>query len=204
MSEKNAKPRRLQIIAAVGATLLITASVLAYRQYLDTYHFAEVQPGVLYRDGNRTMREFKTAVRKGNIRTVVMLNDDGELERKPQFKEELKFCEENGIKVVRVPVPLGGRPTSEDIQKFLDAATAKENHPVLVHCAQGVRRTAMMVAAYQETVQKKDDETVKKEIIPWGRKSENLNDIRSFIEDYDPQSRTVKPATQPSQLDEID
>jgi protein tyrosine/serine phosphatase len=145
---------------------------------------------VLYRDGNRGMGEFATAIRKGGIRTIVMLNDDGEVGKEP-FKSELEFCRDRGIKLMVIPVELGARPTSQEVRWFLEVVEEKGNWPVLVHCAQGVRRTGMMVAAYQMTVMGWDKRRAKAEVMLWGRKAERLDDVRGFIEDYDAVGRTV-------------
>jgi tyrosine-protein phosphatase SIW14 len=180
--------------AKLWLTLLLLcaglAAGIAYFYRFDTYHFAEVQRGVLYRDGNRGMREFATACRKAQVRTVIMLVSQEEAAR-PQFQLENDFCNEKGIGLVHIPVRLGGRPSTQDVRRFLDIATDPKNQPLLVHCAQGVRRTAMMVAAYQETVLGYENDKAKAAILPWGRKAERLNDIRGFIDDYDPATRTV-------------
>src|SRR5206468_2898138 len=92
----------------------------AWASFLQTYHFAAVEEGVLYRDGNRGMREFETAVRKSKARTVVCLIDDSELADvgKPQFAREIEFCKEQGVHIVRIPVKLGGWPTTADVRRF--------------------------------------------------------------------------------------
>ena len=64
---------------------------------LGTYHFAEVEKGVLYRDGNRGLREFKNALHKGSVRTVIMLNDDQEVQKEP-FNSELELLKDRGAK----------------------------------------------------------------------------------------------------------
>src|SRR5689334_14233848 len=68
----------------VGYVVLIVilaalAGWLLWRAKWQTYHFAAVQDGVLYRDGNRGLREFEHAVTRAKIKTVVPLIDDSEL-----------------------------------------------------------------------------------------------------------------------------
>lgn len=181
--------------ALLLALILLALGAWIWWDRLATYHFAEVTPGVLYRDGNRSMREFATACRKGNIKTIVMLNDDQELTQEP-FRSEVEFCRKSGIELVRVPVKLGGWPTTADVRRFLDTVQDPSKRPVLVHCAQGVRRTAMMVAAYQESVLGYSPDRAKAEIRPFGRKptSHTLEDIRAFINDYDSATRSVQTA----------
>ena len=184
----NARAWVVGLLAFVG----LSAGSWVWLERFATYHFAAVTPGVLYRDGNRSLREFTTACRKAGARTVVMLNDDQELQKEP-FKTEVEFCRRSGIELVRIPVTLGCRPSSEDVRRFLEVASDKARQPVLVHCAQGVRRTGMMVAAYQESVLGYDDAKAKEAILPWGRKATSLTleDVRHFIEDYDPVGKVV-------------
>jgi protein tyrosine/serine phosphatase len=159
---------------------------------LGTYHFAEVEKGVLYRDGNRGLREFKTALRKSNARTVVVLNDDQEIQKDP-FKSELQLLDDQKIEVVRIPVKLGGYPSTDQVRQFLSVVNDRSKWPILVHCAQGVRRTGMMVAAYQESVLGYDDAKTKSAMLPWGRKptSQTLADVKTFIDDYDGKKREL-------------
>jgi len=182
--------RRWIIILVFAAAVAAAAWLWMYR--FGTYHFAEVEKGVLYRDGNRGLREFKTALRKGNVRTVVMLNDDQEAQRDP-FKTELEYLKDHSIEVVRIPVKLGGYPTSDQVRQFLEVLNDRTKWPILVHCAQGVRRTGMMVAAYQESVLGYDDSKAKSCMLPWGRKptSQTLADVKTFIDDYDGKKREL-------------
>lgn len=178
----------VSLLAFVG----LSAGIWVWLERFATYHFAAVTPNILYRDGNRSMREFATACRKAGAKTVVMLNDDQELQKEP-FKTEVEFCKQSGIELVRIPVALGRRPSSEDVRRFLEIAANKGKQPVLVHCAQGVRRTGMMIAAYQESVLGFNDAKAKEAILPWGRKATSLTleDVRHFIEDYDPVGKVV-------------
>ena len=122
--------------------------------------FGGGQGGVLYRDGVRTIHQFDLAVRKTHVKTVVSLVDEDEITQSP-FTDELAYCKLHGIDVVRLPVPLGGWPRGDQIGRFLAIATDPARQPVLVHCAQGVRRTGMMVAAYEISVLKlPKDQTV--------------------------------------------
>jgi protein tyrosine/serine phosphatase len=156
---------------------------------------------VLVRDGNRGIREFETALRKTGTRTVVSLIDDQEFAdpTKPQFGKEMVLCSRRGVKFVRVPVKLGGWPTTEDVRKFLDIVEKKENQPVLVHCAQGVRRTGMMVAAFQESLLGWDDAKAKAAVLTFGHSERTVKDVERFIGVYDAKERKVTAQLEPSQ-----
>jgi protein tyrosine/serine phosphatase len=190
--QKPALPPPRRWISIVTFTVSALAAVFLFFYRVQTYHFAQVQKDVLYRDGNRDMRELKTALRRANARTVVMLNDDQEVQKEP-FASELNYLKEEGIEVVRIPVKLGGYPNSDQVRQFLDVVNDRGKWPILVHCAQGVRRTGMMVAAYQESVLGYDDAKAKALIIPFGRKptSQTLEDIKSFIDGYDGKKRQL-------------
>ncbi len=172
----------------IAVVVLVAGAVLLWWAKFATYHFAVVQAGVLYRDGNRGIREFSHAVERGKIKTVVALIDDGELAsaRKPEFGAEMAWCAAHGVKVARVVIPLGGWPTGEDVKRFLSVVSDKANQPVLVHCAQGVRRTGMMVAAYQRSAMGWDALKCKGAMLTFGHSSRTVGDVEKFIEVYDP------------------
>src|SRR5580765_1082121 len=138
------KPRRMLPIVIIAICLVsIAIGFLVWRQRYETYHLAVVQEGVLYRDGNRGRREFATMVRRVKPKTIVSLVDDEEIadREKPEFAAEIEFAKQQGIPIERIPIRLGGWPKTEDVRGFLEIATDKSRQPVVVHCAQGVRRT---------------------------------------------------------------
>src|SRR3954471_14540647 len=124
-------------LAWMFALMLILGGGTYYWTAVKTYHFDEVRPGVLYRDGNQGMREFATALHKAQPKTVVSLIDDRELNdpNKKQFAEEAHILELRKIRLERIPVVLGGWPTKEDVEKFIQIVSDPKNQPVMVHCA---------------------------------------------------------------------
>ena len=182
---------RVWIVVAVAA-VAVAAAVLWWAKWR-TYHFAAVQEGVLYRDGNRGMREFAHAIARGKIRTVVCLVDDEEMSAKGkhEFADEMQWCQSHGVKIERIPVKLGGWPTSDDVRHFLSVLSDRQNQPVLVHCAQGVRRTGMMVAAYQQSALGWDDARCERAILTFGHSQRTVGDVKKFIEVYDPKTGVV-------------
>jgi tyrosine-protein phosphatase SIW14 len=160
------------------------------------YHFATVQDGVLYRSGNNSLHRLKIALDEGHIHTIVALIDDKEFADpgKPQFAEEKAYADSHGIKYVRVPVRLGGWPSSEEIRQFLHVAADPANQPVLVHCAQGVRRTGMFVAAFQESQLGWTPKQTKAAIQPFGHGPETVDNIATFIDRYDPGAEAFSSA----------
>jgi protein tyrosine phosphatase (PTP) superfamily phosphohydrolase (DUF442 family) len=183
-------PRGYLWIAAIVA-FVILATWWVWANYFQTYHLAQVD-GVVWRDGFRTFREFQTGLGKSRVKHVVSLLDDKEMNKEP-FNLEDEYCRRSKIKFTHIPIKLGGWPTSEDVQRFIKIATYPDerNRPVLVHCAQGVRRTGMMVAAYQMSVLGWDKEKTKAAVLTFGHSQRTVGDIMRFIDGYDPKTNAV-------------
>ena len=173
--------------------LLVIGAGLYWYLRVQTYHLETVTKGVLYRDGNRGMREFATMLRKVQPKTVVTLIDEEELAdpKKFMFAQEAELLKQKGISQTNVVVPLGGYPSTEDIQKFLAIVEDPAKRPVVVHCAQGVRRTGMMVAAYQESILGWDKDRVKNSMLTFGHSQRTVTDVKRFVDTYDPKARTM-------------
>jgi protein tyrosine/serine phosphatase len=201
LSIPGVRPRRqFGRVLVVLLIALVAGGAYVWRCYLDTYHLATVQPRALYRDGNQSPCQFETAIRKVQPKTVVSLIDENEFadDTKPQFQVEEKFLERKGIRLERIPVKLGGWPTKADVDRFLQVASDPANQPVLVHCAQGVRRTGMMVAAYQMKEMGYDKQRAKAEMLSFGHSERTTNDITKFIDGYDPATGKVPENLMPS------
>src|SRR5205814_9367221 len=114
-----------------------------------------------------------------NPKVVVSLIDDNELadEDKPQFQAEADYLAGKGVRLERIPVKLGGWPTKADVDKFISVASEPENQPVLVHCAQGVRRTGMMVAASQMKPLGHDKGRAKVALLRFGHSERPFDDV---------------------------
>lgn len=188
---------RLAIVLLIA---LAVAGGYVWRCHISTYHLATVEPGVLYRDGNQLPCQFETAVRKVQPRTVVSLIDDTEQTHpdKPQFEYERQFLEKKGVEFERIPVKLGGWPAKKDVERFLAVVKDPANQPVIVHCAQGVRRTGMMAAAYQMSQMGYDKERAKSSILAFGHSDRTVNDVKRFIDGYDPATGAVPENLMPS------
>jgi protein tyrosine phosphatase (PTP) superfamily phosphohydrolase (DUF442 family) len=191
--------KRLWSLVALLVVMLGAPAIVIWRG-ARTYHFESVIDHVLYRSGNRSVSEFGNGVRKEHVKTVVSLIDDGELNdpSKPQFKEEADWLAKNGVKQERIAVKLGGWPSGDDVKRFLAIVADPTKRPVLVHCAQGVRRTGMFVAAYEESVLGFDKAKAKDAVEAFGHSERVADDIKAFIDDYDPATMsmaTTRPVT---------
>jgi len=119
-------------------------------------------------------------------------------ENKPQFQSEKEYLEKKGIRLERIPVKLGGWPTKKDVDRFFEIVNDPQAQPVLVHCAQGVRRTGFMAAAYQMKQLGYDKDRAKESILRFGHSDRTANDVIRFIDGYDPATGTVPENLMPS------
>ena len=168
-------------IALVAIALLNVIAAGIWCAYYDTYHFAVVRDGVLYRDGVRSPREFATAYRKSQFKTVVNLVSDAEFSR-DEFQNEVALCREKGVDLIRIPIKEGGQPSDRDVEQFLKIAQDQSKWPVLVHCAQGIQRTGMMVASYQKRVLGYDKQKAIDSVLGFGKGKERTDAVKGFIE----------------------
>jgi protein tyrosine phosphatase (PTP) superfamily phosphohydrolase (DUF442 family) len=197
------RPRssRRAVWTILAVAIVIGGGIIGFKvwQAHRAYHFAIVTPGVLFRDGAKSETQFAAALDDSHPKTVVSLVDAKEQAdpTKAVFGAEPRLCEQRGIQLKRIEVKLGGWPDSDNIRQFLEIVNDPKNQPVLVHCAQGVRRTGFFVAAYQESVLGYDKEKAKNAVLTFGHPKNVIDDIHRFIDNYDPASRSVPPLATP-------
>jgi predicted protein tyrosine phosphatase len=189
------------LLPAAILVLVVLIVLFVWRQWFETYHFAIVDEGKLLRDGNRGRRELANMIRRAAPRTVVSLIDDSELtdRQKPEFAaEELLLRTIPDVALERIPIPLGGWPDDSAIARFLEVATDPARQPVVVHCAQGVRRTGMMVAVYQISALGWSKEQAKAKMLTFGHSMRTVRDVQRFIDVYDPAAKRMVETLEPS------
>jgi protein tyrosine phosphatase (PTP) superfamily phosphohydrolase (DUF442 family) len=177
------RPRRW--IAILAVVLVVATAVLIYRNFFETYHLVEVDPGKLYRDGNRSLREFKNSLRKSGAKTVIATVDQQEY-NEPEFVQGREYAKAHGLEYVWIPIRAGWYPTADQVKQFLAIATDPAKQPVLYHDDEGIRRAGMMMAAYQESVLGYDDANAKAAIQAFGHSDRTIDEVREFIDAYDP------------------
>ena len=184
-TDNRARKRPRHVIRALIVLAIAGAGFLVWRSFFETYHLVVVDPGKLYRDGNRSMREFKNTLRKAKPNTVVAVIDHQEY-NEPEFVAARELVKERGIAYHWIPIKAGAYPRKEQVQEFLAIAKDPANHPVLYHDDEGIRRAGMMMAAYQETVLGYDDEKTKAAIRAFGHSERTIKDVKRFIDAYHP------------------
>ena len=95
---------------------------LVWRQWFETYHLVVVDEGKLYRDGNRSLREFKNTLRKSGARTVIAVLDEKEF-GEPEFIAARELVKSRGLEFHWIPIPAGWYPTDAQVKEFLQIAS---------------------------------------------------------------------------------
>ena len=179
-------PKRSRLAPVlVSVIVLVGVGLLAYFFYFQTYHFVTVDPGKVYRNGHRSMREWKNAMRHAHAKTIVAVIDDEEYNQ-PEFVDERVYCKANGIDYVWINVKAGTYPKPEQVKQFLAIATDPAKQPVYYHDDEGIRRAGMMMAAYQMSVLGYDKAKAKSAIHAFGHSDRTIEGVRAFIDAYDP------------------
>jgi protein tyrosine phosphatase (PTP) superfamily phosphohydrolase (DUF442 family) len=181
-------PRRKRSALApllLSVIVLVAVGLLAYFFYFQTYHLVTVDGGKLYRNGHRSMREWKNAMRHAHAKTIIAVIDDEEYNQ-PEFVEERDYCKTNGIGYVWINVKAGTYPKPEQVKQFLAIATDPAKQPVLYHDDEGIRRAGMMMAAYQMSALGYDRAKAKAGIEAFGHSDRTIDNVRAFIDAYDP------------------
>ena len=176
--------RNLKVFALVGL-FLGTVNLVYYFFFLKTYHLVIVDPGKLYRDGNRSLREFKNTLRKTNPKTVVAIVDQQEY-NEAEFVAARELVKSRGLNFHWIPIKAGAYPTGDQVREFLAIATDASKQPVLYHDDEGIRRAGMMMAAYQQSVLGYDDAKTVAAMQTFGHSERTIKDVSRFIEAYDP------------------
>src|SRR5262245_38433023 len=99
---------------------LAAPSLLALRQSRERRNFRIVRDGVLYRSAQLPLPGLKRAIHDYGIRTIVSLREGDA----PADRAEEQFCQDRGIRFVRIPPrpwegPNGRAPVERGIADFL-------------------------------------------------------------------------------------
>lgn len=107
------------------------------------FNFGTVSEGKLYRSAQPNEEFLSYLVSVYKIKTIVILRMEI-----PEFEQ--RFCKENGINLVRLPIKSWRRwPEPDEVQGFFKLFQHTGNLPVLIHCRRGKDRTSAIAALYR-------------------------------------------------------
>lgn len=147
-------PRPVQIAFGLFIFAFVTVTPFVYESYStkNFRNFRVVEDGVLYRSAQLPVDGLRRCVNDYSIKTIVSLRDGA----KDDEKVEEIFCQQNGIRFVRIP-PMcwerddetGVAEVETGLAEFRKVMNDPKNHPVLLHCFAGIHRTGSYCAVYR-------------------------------------------------------
>jgi protein-tyrosine phosphatase len=144
---------RKSIFIVIAALVVVAGGVgtLCYLHAHPVHHFAEVDPGLLYRSGQPNEAQLNLLTDRFHLRTIVNLR--GTEGNAPWFVTEQKFCADHHLNLVTLTL-IDRERLRSNLRQFLAVMDDAANRPVLVHCEAGSARTGFAVAAYRIVFQK--------------------------------------------------
>ncbi len=106
------------------------------------YNFAPVRSGEIYRSAQPSPLMLRYLVSRYQVRSILNLRG-----RTPGY--ESAFAARNGLRLYTLDLSSRTPPTEAEVERLLDILTDAENHPILVHCRNGVDRSGYMVGLYR-------------------------------------------------------
>lgn len=179
----------------IGTIILSVVLISVGWHKLGPYHFKVVKKNVLYRGGSQEMYNLHYLQHKYDLKTIVSLRAKNEPGfRSDWYQKETDFCEDNDIQFYNIP--MGGKepPTDKQVKQWLGILNNESNYPVYVHCAQGVKRTGIMVALYEISINQKDPQMVWDELPRFGHDldKESFQPLKDFVLNYSPNQNDMK------------
>jgi protein tyrosine/serine phosphatase len=130
------RPRLLALLAV----LLVGSGSLGCSRVL--YNFGVVERDHIYRSAQPSPLFLRWLVRYHGVRSLINLRG-----RTDGF--ESAFAAERGLRLYTFDLSASRPPSLTDVERFLAILDDPANHPVLVHCRNGVDRTGYMLALHR-------------------------------------------------------
>jgi len=109
-------------------------------------NFHEIDPGKYYRSAQLTGDEFRMAIEKFGIRTIINLR--GAFGEEDWYKDEVAISQKYDVTLIDIGMSAFRIPHRQDLITLLDAFRDAER-PMLIHCKAGADRTGEASAIYQ-------------------------------------------------------
>lgn len=191
------RPLRSWLLGGLVLAVLAAGVAMTVTALRGPYHFAVVEPAVLYRSGQLGGAELDGVRAALGLATIVDLC----VERRdsPKALEEQAFARAKGVRYVHLPVVEDPDALARSVDEFLRIIDDPTSRPVLVHCWQGVKRTGLLVAVYKMEYLHMSNAQALAELPAFGRTLEDFVDGEpEFIERYVPRWRRVDPSPKAS------
>ena len=133
----------------LAVVLLFAAAawgIKEYRYFFWPKRFAVVEAGQIYRGGWQTPRMLRRILQQYEIKTLLNVACKPD---EPYAAGEGPVARELGVMWNKILMPGTGLATLEQLDEAADILADPANRPIFIHCAAGVHRTNMSLAAYR-------------------------------------------------------
>lgn len=153
VSSRRASSARTRLLYAAAAVFVLTGAAWAVSLWRADVrlNLSCVEEGTLYRSGQPSARQLATIVRRRHIHTTVNLRGADAFGKDKRAVDEVEFAKSHGLRYVNIPY--SDSSAQAQIAEFLTLVADPANRPVLVHCARGIERTGVMIAAFRMKMQ---------------------------------------------------
>jgi uncharacterized protein (TIGR01244 family) len=174
---------------------LILAAVLAagggaafwYDRHWPWRHFRTVVAGRLYRAGQPTAADVRTAVNQYGVKTIINLRLEAERQNGDWYAEEVRATAEAGAVHIDVPLACSTPPSPAQVERLLAIFEDPARQPVLIHCEFGSVRSAAVEGLYRIEEMGESNAQALARVERWGHdlaRDDPL--VYAFIRDYVP------------------
>ena len=135
-----------KILLLVCFTCAVVYVIKECRHYFIPKRFAVVEVGQIYRGGWQTPRVLRRILAKHRINTLLNVACKPD---EPDAAGEGPVVRDLDVTWKKILMPGTGLGTLEQLDEAADIIANPHNRPIFVHCAAGVHRTNMAIAAYR-------------------------------------------------------
>lgn len=139
---------RLRRIGLAGFVLSLAAvgAIAQFKYYLWPKRFCVVEPGQIYRGGWQTPIVLRRILHKYQIKTLLNVACNP---TEPEAAGEGTVVREAGVTWHKILMPGTGMATLAQLEEAADLLADPTRRPIFIHCAAGVHRTNMCIAAFR-------------------------------------------------------
>ena len=138
--------RRWIVLALICLLAGVGSAISQYKYYFWPKRFHVVEAGQIYRGGWQKPGPLRRLLRTYQIKTLLNVACNP---TEPEADGKGPIVHELGVAWHKILMPGTGLGTFAQLDEAADVLADPSNRPVFVHCAAGVHRTNMAIAAYR-------------------------------------------------------
>jgi protein-S-isoprenylcysteine O-methyltransferase Ste14 len=145
-TQSSRRARRWAALLFAAVSLGVLWAGTQYKYYFWPKRFRVVETEQIYRGGWQTPRILRRILQDYHIRTVLNVACNPP---EPEAAGEGTVVRQCGVRWLKILMPGTGLGTIDQLDEAADILADPQNRPIFIHCAAGVHRTNMSLAAYR-------------------------------------------------------